>query len=61
MELTEDKRAPCKSPELVRVAKRNPASYPDVLGRELLEQVADNPDESAEKQPEEHASRILQL
>ncbi len=55
-ELAEDERAPEEPPELVGVGEGNAAADADVLGGVLLEEVADDPDEPAEHEPEEHAA-----
>ena len=52
-QFAEHQRSPRQSPHLVRVGKRNAASDAEVLGCELLEQIADHPDESAEEKPEQ--------
>ena len=54
----EDQCAPCESPHLVGVGERDAASDAEVLGCELLKEVADDPDESAKKEPEEQRSRF---
>src|SRR5229473_816685 len=61
VQLAEDKHAPEKSPELIGVGERNAAADADVFGGVLLEEVADDPDEAAEHEPEEHVARALQF
>jgi len=52
-QFTEDKSAPCQSPKLVGVGQRNGSADAQVLGGELLKEIADDPGETAEKEPEE--------
>src|SRR5229473_4064853 len=61
VQLAEDKHAPEKSPELIGVGERNAAADADVFGGVLLEEIADDPDEAAEHEPEEHVARTLQF
>ena len=53
-QLAEDERAPGESPELIGVGERDGAADAEVFGGVLLEDVADDPDEAAQKQPEQH-------
>ena len=55
-QFAEHQRAPRQSPELIGVGERNAAADAEVLGRELLKDVADDPHESAQEQPEQHVA-----
>ncbi len=55
-QLAEDESAPRESPELVGIGERNAAADAEILGCVLLKDVADDPDESAEEEPEEHVA-----
>jgi hypothetical protein len=45
-----------EAPELIGVRERDAAPDAEILGRELLEEVSDDPDKTAEKEPEEDAA-----
>src|SRR5467141_3405741 len=61
VQLAEDERTPEESPELIGVGEGNAAADADVFGGVLLEEIADDPDEAAEHEPEEHVARTLQF
>jgi len=46
--------APKQAPKLVRIRQWYASSDSQVFDRKLLEQVSDDPDESAKKEPKEH-------
>jgi len=52
---------PHSTPELIRVGERNATADADVLGGKLLEQVAYDPVEAAQHQPEQHGARASQF
>src|SRR5271165_1445781 len=60
-EFAEDKRTPGESPELVGVGEWNTAADANVFGRVLLKEVADDPAESTEKEPEDKVARGEEL
>jgi hypothetical protein len=55
-EFTEDQGAPGESPDLIGIGEWDAAADAEVLGCVLLEDVADDPDESAEEEPEEEVA-----
>ena len=57
-EFAEDERAPGEAPYLIGVGERDAAADADVLGGVLLEDVADDPDEAAEEEPEYYSSGL---
>src|SRR5882757_966744 len=61
VQFTEDEHAPEQAPELIGIRKGNAAAYADVFGGVLLEEIADDPDESAEHEPEDDAARGREL
>ena len=61
MQLPENKNPPQQAPELIGVGKRDAAADADVFGGVLLEDVADDPDETAEHQPENDGAGALQF
>src|ERR1700738_5001637 len=61
VQFAENKNAPEESPELIGVGKGNAAADADIFCGVLLEEIADDPDEAAEHEPEEHVARALQL
>jgi hypothetical protein len=56
VQFSKNKDSPQQSPELIRIGKGNTAADSDVLGGVLLEQIADDPDETAEHEPENHGA-----
>jgi hypothetical protein len=52
-QLPENKRAPCQAPNLIGVGERYASANAQVLRCELLKQVANDPDESAQEKPEQ--------
>src|SRR5579884_4172386 len=60
-QFSKDERAPCEAPELVRIRERNSTPDADVFRRILLKQVADDPAESAKKDPKDHMPRCTQF
>src|SRR5882757_3034185 len=61
VQFTENEHAPEQAPELIGIRKGNAAAYADVFGGVLLEEIADDPDESAEHEPEDDAARGREL
>src|SRR5690349_19231305 len=59
--LAKNQCAPGQAPELVGVGEGNASADSNVLGGELLEDVADDPSESSEKKPEEHRTRLCRV
>ena len=52
-EFAKDQCSPGESPELISVGERDSAADAEVFCGELLEEVADDPDEAAEEEPED--------
>jgi hypothetical protein len=61
VQFSEDEDAPHQAPELIGIGERNSAADADVLGRVLLEQVANHPNESAQHKPEERGARSREV
>ena len=61
MQFAENKHAPEQAPELIGIRKGNAAANADVFGGVLLEEIADDPDEAAEHEPEDDAARGREL
>ena len=57
-QFAEDQRAPRESPHLVGVGERNAAADAEILGGELLKEIADDPHESAKEKPEEQVASL---
>src|SRR5882672_12684984 len=60
-QLTENENPPQQSPQLIRVRQRYSASDPRVLDGVLLEQISNDPHETARKKPEENVAGARQL
>src|SRR6266699_809649 len=60
-QLTEHENPPQQSPQLVRVRERNPARDPRILDGVLLEQISNDPYETARQKPEENVTSARQL
>ena len=52
-QFSEDQNAPEQAPQLIGVGERNAAADADVFCGVLLEEIANDPDETAEHEPEE--------
>ena len=57
-QFAEDQSSPGETPKLVGIGERDSAPDAEILCGKLLEQVPDDPDESAEEEPEEHTRHV---
>ena len=57
-QFTEDEGAPSEAPKLVGVREWDASADAEILGGELLEEVADDPDEATQEEPEKGTSRV---
>src|SRR6266404_5835881 len=59
VQLAENENAPEKPPELIGVGKRNAATDAHIFCGVLLEEIADDPHEAAEHEPENDVTRTF--
>src|SRR5215472_6807567 len=61
MQFAKNENAPEQSPELIGIGERDAAADADVFCGVLLKEIADDPDESAEDEPEDDAARAVEF